>query len=145
MGSEPTFLENLFYSPFNHLMWLLAWESFIEFVCYESCRLYKELIIVYFLDRTICIYMPVAALRYTHINRQNLKNLIFDTVLETEKNTYVRSICIIKSCSVFWTAGNTDLYVQFPKSIMSYSQRSDVLNLGGSHFTVQRNFHYPTM
>jgi hypothetical protein len=27
-------LETLVYSPFNHLMQLLAWGSFIEFICY---------------------------------------------------------------------------------------------------------------
>ena len=77
--------------------------------------LYKELSTVYFSDTTICIYMPVASLRYTRINPQNLKNYIFDTVLLTEKNICVRSICCIKSSLVFWTAGNTDAYVQFPQ------------------------------
>ena len=45
--------------------------------------------------------MAVAALKYSQIKLLNLKNLIFDTVLLTEKNVYVRSIYCITFCPVF--------------------------------------------
>jgi len=37
------------------------------FTCHESCRVYKTLSTVNFSDRTICINVPVAALRYSQI------------------------------------------------------------------------------
>jgi hypothetical protein len=38
IGTEMVF--KMFYSPFNHLTWLLASESFIEFICHENFRYY---------------------------------------------------------------------------------------------------------
>jgi len=38
MGTE--MVLEMFYSPFNHLTWLLASESFIEFSCHENFRYY---------------------------------------------------------------------------------------------------------
>lgn len=39
MGTE--MVLKMFYSPFNHLKWLVALESFIEFGCHESFRFYR--------------------------------------------------------------------------------------------------------
>jgi hypothetical protein len=52
MGTE--IVIEMFYSPFNHLTWLLASENFIEFSSYESFRFYM---VMNFMFMGLCIFI----------------------------------------------------------------------------------------